>query len=73
MKFRCINNQDVEDLLILNKEYKGYSIAGIAVNIYRCEDKKPGTFKIERFVEVPEADTVSEPVVKINSYTLTTD
>ena len=66
MNFKCINNTYVEDLLTLDKVYKGINIAGIAVRIFRCDDKKEGTLLPERFVEVP--DTVSlldEPEVHI--------
>ena len=66
MNFKCINNTDVEDLLTVGKVYKGMNIAGIAVRIFRCDDKKDANFMPSRFVEVP--DTVSlldEPEVHI--------
>ena len=72
MKLRCVNNDSLEGVLTIVKEYKGdlNRNTNVAV-IYRCDDKKLGNFLGSRFEEV--VDMVSlEPDVKINSYSLET-
>lgn len=73
MKYRCIDNQDVEELLTLNREYSAYCIVGIAVRVFRCDDKKEGTFMIERFLEVIDDNMSNEPEVSIYQCSLDTE
>ena len=74
MKFRCLDNTDVEELLTVGKVYAGVDVVGIMVRVFRCDDKHEGNFRSERFELVPEEiDTVSkEPEVSIYVYTLDT-
>lgn len=71
MKFRCIDNQDVETLLTVGKEYAGEYHHTATILIFRCEDKRSGWFSRSRFV--PAVDTMLTDDVKINSYTLTVE
>ena len=70
MRFRCINNTDVEDLLTVGKVYAGISVAGMAVHVFRCDDKQKATLKIERFEEVLEDLVPAEPTTTIWEYTV---
>lgn len=72
MNLRCINNDGLESVLTVGREYKGeYSPHKIYVYVYRADDKKPGFFHPNRFEEV---DTVlSEPETKVNQYFLYTE
>jgi len=69
MKFRCINNQDVESMLTVGKIYAGYNISDIAVKIYRTDDKQSGWFLPARF-EVTEGLVPDEPTTTIWEYTV---
>ena len=71
MKFRCLDNTDVEGLLTVGKEYKGEVFGDMCVHVFRCDDKGSAHFLPARFELVPEEiDTVSEPEVSIYVYTL---
>ena len=69
MKFRCINNTDVEDLLTVGKVYVGHDVVGIAVKVYRCDDKREGHFKGHRF-ELAEDLVPANPTTTIWEYTV---
>lgn len=71
MNYKCINNHDLEGILTLNKEYKGDVAFHLDyIKIYRCDDKKGGYFRANRFVEVPDTVSVVEPQTKVNQYFL---
>lgn len=70
MKFRCINNQDVETLITVGKVYAGHS--GIFfVRIFRCDDKHEGHFKLDRFEPAEELVPV-EPETFVYNYFMVT-
>lgn len=68
MKFRCINNDEMDGILTKGKEYAGEMAKHRDfIKIYRCDDKGVGYFTPDRFVEVGEA-LVHGDLVKINHY-----
>lgn len=76
MKFRCINNQDVETLVTVGKVYAGQEIKGlldavIGIRVYRCDDKHEGYFSPSRF-EPAEELVAPEPKTFIYTYALET-
>lgn len=76
MKFRCINNDDVDGLLTVGKIYEGNKVQpnvnhiwDTHIVIYRCDDKHQSNFLCERF-EVAEDLVPAEPTTTIWEYTV---
>jgi hypothetical protein len=78
MKFRCINNDNVDGLLTVGKIYTGFPDNNTSypflhacafINIFRCDDKHIGYFKPERF-EVAEDLVPVEPTTTLWEYTV---
>lgn len=68
MKFRCINNDEMDGILTKGREYAGEMAKHRDwIKIFRCDDKKPGFFEPYRFVEVKE-EVIPVYEVKINHY-----
>jgi hypothetical protein len=73
MKFCCTNNDDMEGILTVGRVYTGeMAYPRNYIKIFRCDDSHPGYFEGYRFQEVVDS-VLSEPVVKINHYTLIVD
>jgi len=72
MKFRCINNDEMDGILTKGREYAG-EMANHRdwIKIFRCDDKHCGYFEPGRFEEVSEA-LVHGDIVKINHYFIET-
>lgn len=68
MKFRCINNDEMDGILTKGREYAGeMAYHRDFIKIYHCDDKHPGYFEPYRFVEVGDA-VVHSDEVKITHY-----
>ena len=68
MKFRCINNDEMDGILTKGREYAGEMAKHRDfIKIFRCDDKHSGFFEMYRFEEVGDA-LVHGDMIKINHY-----
>jgi len=66
MKFRCTNNDELDGILTVEREYAGeMAYHRDFVKIFKCDDGHPGFFEGNRFQEVVKPAPV---VTKINHY-----